>query len=120
MSETVRFDDKVVIVTGAGGAFKQVLVDTGAGEQIATAASAGRVLRYVGAIEDGRCTVKLQAVPTAHALASVRDGQNALAFTTRYYNPHPLVLRGYGAGPDVTAAGLFADVLRCLAWRRDD
>lgn len=89
-------------------------------EQTATAADGGRVLRYVGAIEDGRCTVKLQAVPTSHALASVRDGQNALAFTTRYYNPHPLVLRGYGAGPDVTAAGLFADVLRCLAWRRDD
>lgn len=89
-------------------------------EQVATAGESGRVLRYVGAIEDGRCTVKLQAVPRSHALASVRDGQNALAFTTRYYHPHPLVLRGYGAGPDVTAAGLFADVLRCLAWRRDD
>ncbi len=89
-------------------------------EQTAAAKEAGQVLRYIGSIEDGACRVSLEPVPTSHALASVRDGQNALAFTTRYYNPHPLVLRGYGAGPDVTAAGLFADVLRCLAWRRDD
>ena len=88
--------------------------------QAAAAAAGGQVLRYVGSIEDGQCRVSLQAVPANHALASVRDGQNALAFETRYYTPHPLVLRGYGAGPDVTAAGLFADVLRCLAWRRDD
>jgi len=89
-------------------------------DRVARAAEAGEVLRYVGAIEDGTCRVSLEAVPQGHPLAGVRDGQNALAFTTRYYNPHPLVLRGYGAGPDVTAAGLFADVLRCLAWRRDD
>ncbi len=88
--------------------------------QTADAKAQGSVLRYIGSITDGRCAVSLQAVPASHALASVRDGQNALAFTTRYYTPHPLVLRGYGAGPDVTAAGLFADVLRCLAWRRDD
>jgi aspartokinase/homoserine dehydrogenase 1 len=99
---------------------RTVEADAWFAETVATAAAEGKVLRYVGSIEDGRCAVRLEAVPTDHALAGVRDGQNALAFTTRYYNPHPLVLRGYGAGPDVTAAGLFADVLRCLAWRRDD
>lgn len=88
-------------------------------KQTAEATAEGKVLRYIGSIDGTRCTVSLQAVPATHALAGVRDGQNALAFTTRYYNPHPLVLRGYGAGPDVTAAGLFADVLRCLAWRRE-
>ncbi|WP_373792325.1 hypothetical protein [Jeotgalibaca porci] len=44
----------------------------------------------------------------------VKNGENALAFYTRYYSPIPLLLRGYGAGNDVTAAGIFADILRTL------
>ncbi|MBN6065405.1 hypothetical protein HYE66_02885, partial [Aggregatibacter actinomycetemcomitans] len=44
----------------------------------------------------------------------VKNGENALAFYTRYYQPIPLLLRGYGAGNAVTAAGIFADILRTL------
>ena len=40
----------------------------------------------------------------------IKDGENALAFYSRYYQPIPLVLRGYGAGTQVTAAGVFSDV----------
>jgi bifunctional aspartokinase/homoserine dehydrogenase len=47
-------------------------------------------------------------------LYKVKDGENALAFYTRYYQPIPLLLRGYGAGNAVTAAGIFADILRTL------
>ena len=47
---------------------------------------------------------------------AIRDGENALVITTDYYQPLPLILRGYGAGAEVTAAGGFADVLR-TAWR---
>lgn len=88
-------------------------------ERAADARSRGCVLRYLGAIEDGHCTVRLVDVPLTEPLAQVRGGENALAFTTRYYNPRPLLLRGYGAGAAVTAAGLFADVLRCLAWKQE-
>ncbi|WP_341504137.1 bifunctional aspartate kinase/homoserine dehydrogenase I [Gallaecimonas sp. GXIMD4217] len=83
------------------------------------AQSQGKVLRYVGSIEDGRCKVGLRAVAKDSPLATVRDGENALAFHSDYYSPVPLVLRGYGAGNEVTAAGVFADLLRTLNWHRE-
>ncbi|WP_395344798.1 bifunctional aspartate kinase/homoserine dehydrogenase I [Ningiella sp. W23] len=85
-------------------------------EQIQTkvdaAKSNGEVLRYVGAIENGKCTVSIQSVALDHPLAAVKDGENALAIHSRYYQPIPYVIRGYGAGATVTAAGVFADLLR--------
>ncbi|MFT4704397.1 MAG: aspartokinase/homoserine dehydrogenase 1 [Bradymonadia bacterium] len=88
-------------------------------DRCSAARANGNVLRYVGAIEGDRCTVKLLELPNAHPLAQVRGGENALAFQTEYYQPRPLLLRGYGAGASVTAAGLFADLLRCLPWKQD-
>ena len=83
--------------------------------QVAAASSVGKVLRYVGSIEQGHCKVKIQAVDCNDPLYKVKDGENALVFYTRYYQPLPLVLRGYGAGNDVTAAGVFADILRAIS-----
>jgi aspartokinase/homoserine dehydrogenase 1 len=74
------------------------------------------VLRYVGRIEGGACSVSIEAVPRGNPLAAIRDGENALVVLTRFYQPLPLVLRGYGAGAEVTAAGVFGDLLR-TAWR---
>jgi aspartokinase/homoserine dehydrogenase 1 len=85
-------------------------------ERIAAAAAEGAVLRYVGRIEEGACRVSIEAVPKDGPLGAIRDGENALVMHTDYYQPIPLVLRGYGAGAAVTAAGVFADVLR-TAWR---
>lgn len=84
-------------------------------QRVAQAAQQGKVLRYVGMIEDGQCHVKIDAVDENDPLFKVKNGENALAFYTRYYQPLPLVLRGYGAGNDVTAAGVFADILRTLS-----
>lgn len=79
---------------------------------------AGKVLRFVGAIEEnGACQVKIAVVDGNDPLYKVKNGENALAFYSRYYQPIPLVLRGYGAGNDVTAAGVFADLLRTLSWK---
>ncbi|URJ29690.1 bifunctional aspartate kinase/homoserine dehydrogenase I [Blochmannia endosymbiont of Camponotus sp.] len=75
----------------------------------------GHVLRYVGNIQKGQCRVQIESIDNNHPLFKVKDGENALAFFTRYYQPLPLVLRGYGAGNDVTAAGVFADLLRTLS-----
>ena len=87
-------------------------------ERVAKAREAGKVLRFVGAIEDnGRCKVKIDAVDSNDPLFKVKNGENALAFYSHYYQPIPLVLRGYGAGNDVTAAGVFADLLRTLSWK---
>ncbi|MEW7312330.1 bifunctional aspartate kinase/homoserine dehydrogenase I [Buttiauxella gaviniae] len=86
--------------------------------RVAKARDEGKVLRYVGVIEaDGSCKVKIDAVDGNDPLYKVKNGENALAFYSRYYQPLPLVLRGYGAGNDVTAAGVFADLLRTLSWK---
>nr|WP_136250382.1 bifunctional aspartate kinase/homoserine dehydrogenase I [Ningiella ruwaisensis] len=77
------------------------------------------VLRYVGAIENGKCTVSIQSVPLSHPLAAVKDGENALAIHSRYYQPIPYVIRGYGAGATVTAAGVFADLLRTMPTQQE-
>ncbi|MFC3121011.1 bifunctional aspartate kinase/homoserine dehydrogenase I [Agaribacter flavus] len=78
------------------------------------AKSEGKVLRYVGSINKGECKVSVQAVSNSHPLAAVKDGENALAINSKYYSPIPFVIRGYGAGATVTAAGVFADLLRTL------
>ena len=67
-------------------------------------------------ITDGKCHVSIQAIDSSHPLFAVKNGENAIAMHTRYYNPIPFVIRGYGAGSEVTAAGLFADLLRTLVW----
>ncbi|GGD64999.1 bifunctional aspartate kinase/homoserine dehydrogenase I [Lacimicrobium alkaliphilum] len=79
----------------------------------------GTVLRYVGSIEEGHCKVGIQAVDNTHPLFVVKDGENALAIHSHYYQPIPFVIRGYGAGAAVTAAGVFADVLRTMPWKQE-
>jgi aspartokinase/homoserine dehydrogenase 1 len=72
------------------------------------------VLRYIGKIHNGRCTVKIEKVAKSSALYSVKDGENAISIYSQYYQPIPMVLRGYGAGANVTAAGIFSDVIKIL------
>lgn len=94
-------------------------LDADFGQRIQDAKQAGKVLRYVGSIRDGKCRVSIQAVPLEQPLAAVRNGENALAFHSAYYQPIPYVIRGYGAGATVTAAGVFADILRTMPWKQD-
>lgn len=88
-------------------------------EKVEQARREGKVLRYVASIKDGRCVCSVKAVDEADPLFKVRGGENALAFTTAYYKPIPLVIRGYGAGTAVTAAGVLSDVLRLQNWTRE-
>jgi aspartokinase/homoserine dehydrogenase 1 len=78
--------------------------------------AAGKVLRFAGEIKDGRCHVGPVEVSLTDPLAQVRGGENVFVFTTRRYSPIPLVIRGYGAGSEVTAAGVFADILRTVSF----
>jgi len=84
----------------------------------AAAKAEGKVLRYIGNIVDGKCKVSIDEVDSSHPLYSVKEGENALAIHSRYYQPLPFVLRGYGAGAAVTAAGVFGDILRTLTWEQ--
>ncbi|BAH83161.1 bifunctional aspartate kinase/homoserine dehydrogenase I [Candidatus Ishikawella capsulata] len=91
-------------------------VDTKFATCVKNAHAMGKVLRFIGYInEGGICTVKIEAVDSDHPFYKVNNGENALAFYSHYYQPIPLVLRGYGAGNNVTAAGVFADLLRILS-----
>jgi bifunctional aspartokinase / homoserine dehydrogenase 1 len=70
----------------------------------------------VEAVNGGyRCRVGLEAVGAEHPLYAVRGGENAFSFLTEHYQPTPLVVRGYGAGGEVTAAGALADLLKIVA-----
>jgi len=78
----------------------------------------GKVFRYCAEVSGSGESVRVGAVEVALAdpLAAVKNGENAFVFTTKYYSPIPLVIRGYGAGADVTASGVFADILRTAKW----
>lgn len=99
--------------------FMSHLVDLDASfaTRVSQAQSRGCVLRLVGTIENKQCRVGVEEIARDNPLAGIKNGENALAFYSRYYSPIPLVLRGYGAGNEVTAAGVFADLLRTLPWK---
>ncbi len=77
------------------------------------AADAGQVLRYVGSLDkDGNAAVRLVSLPVEHAFAHINLTDNIVRFVSDRYSDNPLVVQGPGAGPAVTAAGVFADLLR--------
>ncbi|WP_343154425.1 bifunctional aspartate kinase/homoserine dehydrogenase I [Buchnera aphidicola (Aphis aurantii)] len=95
--------------------YKLKEIDTVFMERVKIAKSIGKVLRFVGTIEKGgKCSVKIEEINSQNPLYKVKNGENALTFYTNYYQPIPLVLRGYGAGNDVTASGVFSDLLRII------
>jgi aspartokinase/homoserine dehydrogenase 1 len=72
----------------------------------------GKRLCYLAQAAGGRAHVGLQAIDLSHPCASLSGTDNLIAFSTTRYDRTPLVVRGPGAGPFVTAAGVFADVLK--------
>ena len=77
----------------------------------------GEVLRYVGVIpENGTPFVELRNYPASHPFAHISGSDNIVAFKTSRYQTNPLIVQGPGAGPDVTAAGVFADLLRLTSY----
>jgi aspartokinase/homoserine dehydrogenase 1 len=74
-------------------------------------------LAYLARLEGTGARVRLESVPASHPAASLRGTDNLVALTTRRYQPAPLVVRGPGAGPELTASGVFADLLRAVAQR---
>ncbi|MCE2955765.1 MAG: bifunctional aspartate kinase/homoserine dehydrogenase I [Bacteroidota bacterium] len=69
-------------------------------------------LRYMAIIEGGKAKVSLVAVDAAHPFYSLSGSDNIILLTTERYHERPMVIRGPGAGATVTAAGVFADVIR--------
>jgi aspartokinase/homoserine dehydrogenase 1 len=82
--------------------------------RLAALKAEGKTLRYVGSFSDSGCRVGLLEVDGNHPFIAIKGGENALALLTERYQPHPMVIRGYGAGAEVTAAGVLADILRLV------
>lgn len=76
------------------------------------AEEAGKVLRYIGVMEEGRVSIRLEAVDSTHPFYALSGSDNIIAFTTTRYRQRPLVIKGPGAGAEVTAAGVFADLVK--------
>ncbi|UYK78707.1 bifunctional aspartate kinase/homoserine dehydrogenase I [Xanthomonas sacchari] len=91
-------------------------VDAMFAQRLQAARARGCVLRYVARLAPGHApSVGLVELPADHAFANLRLTDNVVQFTTRRYCNNPLVVQGPGAGPEVTAAGVFADLLRVAA-----
>jgi bifunctional aspartokinase / homoserine dehydrogenase 1 len=84
---------------------------------LADARKMKQVLRYVGRIDaGGKATVGLMRLDAKHAFANIALTDNVVRFATRRYCDNPLIVQGPGAGPEVTAAGVFSDLLRLSAY----
>ena len=86
-------------------------------QQRRDAAAKGEVLRFVGRVgRDGNASVALRSYATTHPFARIQLTDNIVLFRTNRYNENPLVVQGPGAGREVTAAGVFADLLRLASY----
>jgi len=75
------------------------------------AAAEGKVIRYIGKLENGKVEISLQFVDENHPFYALSGSDNIISFTTERYKERPLVVKGPGAGAEVTAGGVFADLV---------
>jgi aspartokinase/homoserine dehydrogenase 1 len=68
--------------------------------------------RFVGLMDEGHASVSLQAVGPGHPFYDLEGSNNIVLLTTERYNESPMLIKGYGAGAAVTAAGVFADLIK--------
>jgi aspartokinase/homoserine dehydrogenase 1 len=81
------------------------------------AAAANKQLRYVATLDaEGNAAVGLEAVDEDHPFCNINLTDNIVQFESERYSDNPLVIQGPGAGPAVTAGGIFSDLLRLAAY----
>ena len=76
------------------------------------AAAENKKLCFIGKLENGKAEISLQAIDQSHPFFSLSGSDNIISFTTSRYHKNPLVVKGPGAGNEVTAAGVLADIIR--------
>src|SRR5690606_34270760 len=69
-------------------------------------------LKYVAQFEDGKASVALRSIPKGHDFYNLEGSDNIVLFYTERYPNQPMIIKGAGAGADVTASGIFADIIR--------
>lgn len=79
--------------------------------QRAEAEAAGEHFRFVASLDNGEASVGLRRVGSDHPFYTLAGSNNVILLTTERYKEYPMVIKGYGAGAEVTAAGVFADII---------
>jgi aspartokinase/homoserine dehydrogenase 1 len=80
--------------------------------RLAEARNNNKVLRYIAKLDSsGKASVKLDAISIDHPFAELKGSENVIKYMTERYSDYPLVHKGPGAGAEVTAAGIFSDLL---------
>ncbi len=100
---TTSVDDFLNVITNEQSFFEQKLEE---------AASQNAKLKYVASFENGKAKVGLQIIPSDHPFYNVEGKDNIVLFYTDRYVDQPLLIKGAGAGAEVTASGIFADIIR--------
>ena len=88
-----------------------VEIDDDFEEKRAKAEAEEQRFRFVARLEEGKLDVSLQKVGPSHPFYVLEGSNNVILLTTERYNEYPMVIKGYGAGAEVTAAGVFADII---------
>ena len=86
-------------------------IDTEFEKQRAEAEQQGERFRFVASLTEGKAEVGLQLVGQDHPFYRLEGSNNVILITTERYKEYPMVIKGYGAGAEVTAAGVFADII---------
>lgn len=74
--------------------------------------ASGKMWRFVAKFDQGKAEIGLQEITAGHPFADLQGSNNLVMFTTERYQEFPMIIKGYGAGAAVTAAGVFADIIR--------
>lgn len=87
------------------------LLDDDFEKQRIEAEKADEKFRFVARLDNGKGTVGLERVSSNHPFYNLEGSNNVILITTERYHEYPMVIKGYGAGAEVTAAGVFADII---------
>jgi aspartokinase/homoserine dehydrogenase 1 len=90
---------------------KVATLDAGFEERRKQMAAERKHWRFVATLDNGRASVGLQEVDVRHPFYDLEGSNNIILLTTERYREYPMMIQGYGAGADVTAAGVFADIM---------
>ncbi len=92
--------------------FNELVISDGYFAKLQSDAEAnGEKLRYIATLENGKAAVELRTVNEQHPFYTLSGSDNIVSFTTERYKDRPLVIKGPGAGAEVTASGVFADIM---------
>jgi len=93
--------------------YKTLIEDEGHYQKLYASAIANKCkLKYVATLNYGKASVGLKEIPVGHPFYNLEGKDNIVMFYTKRYTEQPMIIKGAGAGADVTAAGLFADIIR--------